>query len=355
MNKSFKNILGDIINNHSPFGKFLKKMGLGTDLTSAMENVLKYYTHSGMSNDKREEMAEQDKYLDENREQDYEITKRGWEEMYSPEATLKSQAAGLDAVGINRMALAGNVTSGASASTPSPSQPSASGSSGDPISALMSIIGGAAQVKDLGASADLKRSQARHQDIVNKWEDRQQESIYNERMATIDNLKANLPKIVADTKHAEILAQYAPQLFNSQVLKNNKDAELAVAKAAEVRSQVKLNDAETAEVYQKIQNHKKEIELMNNEIMKIQQECITLGSQAYLNDQLVQESMSRIAKYEKQCELIGKQIGLTDKEITWYKYNHAHQNAASGNLSLGFGLISVGGSGQGHAYGNFPE
>lgn len=322
MNKSFKNILGDIINNHSPFGKFLKKMGLGTDLASAMENVLKYYTHSGMSNDKREEMAEQDKYLDENREQDYEITKRGWEEMYSPEATLKSQAAGLDAVGINRMALAGNVTSGASASTPSPSQPSASGSSGDPISALMSIIGGAAQVKDLGASADLKRSQSRHQDIVNKWEDKQQEAIYNERVANTENLRANLPKLLADASHAQILAQWAPQLFQSQVAKNNNEAALALDKAAEARSQVKLNHAEEAEMYQKIQNHKKEIEQMDALIMKCHQECITLGTQAHLNTQLVDESVARVEKYNKQIEQMGVQIGLTQKEIDYYKWNH---------------------------------
>lgn len=335
---------------HTPLGMF-------TDgsLKEALKSAVKYYTHSGMTNDKREEMAEQDKYLDENREQDYEITKRGYEEMYSPEAQLKSQAAGLDAVGINRMALAGNSAPGATASTPSPSAPSASGGNGDPIAALMSIVGGFAQVRDIAATADLKKSQKAHQDIVNKWEDKQQEAIYNERVANIENLKANLPILTANAQHAETLAQWAPALFQSQVAKNNNEAALALDKAAEARSQVKLNEAETAELYQKIRNHKKEIELMNNEIMKIQQECITLGTQAHLNTQLVDESIARVEKYDKQVELIGKQIGLTDKEITWYKYNHAHQNAASGNLSLGFGLISVGGSGQGHAYGNVPE
>lgn len=335
---------------HTPLGMFADG-----SLKEALKSAVKYYTHSGMTNDKREEMSEQDKYLDENREQDYEITKRGYEEMYGPEAQLKSQAAGLDAVGINRMALAGNSAPGASASTPSPSAPSASGGNGDPIAAMMSLVGGFAQVRDITASAALKKSQKENQDIVNKWEEKKQKAIYEERMANIDNLKANLPILTANAQHAEILAQWAPQLFQSQVAKNNNEAVLAIDKAAEARSQVRLNDAETAELYQKIQNHKKEIELMNNEIMKIQQECITLGTQAHLNTQLVDESVARIAKYNKQIDQIGVQIGLTQKEIDWYKYNHAHENSASGSVSALWGLFSVSGSGQGHAYGGPPE
>lgn len=302
---------------HTPLGMF-------TDgsLKNALESAIKYYTHSGMTNDKREEMAEQDKYLDENREQDYAVEKRGFEEMYGPEAQMMSQASAYDKLGINRMAFAGTTAPGASATSPSPSAPSASGGAGDPVAALMSVVGGFAQVRDITATADLKKSQKAHQDIVNKWEDKQQEAIYNERVANTENLKANLPKLLADASHAEILAQWAPQLFQSQVAKNNNEAALAIDKAAEARSKVKLNESEEAEMYQKIQNHKKEIEQMDALIMKCHQECITLGTQAHLNTQLVDESVARVEKYNKQIQQMGVQIGLTQKEIDYYKWNH---------------------------------
>lgn len=86
---------------------------------SWVDNVVKKLFGTGTTSSQQEQLDLEDEYLDENREQDYEVRKRAWIEMDSPEAQLTSQAAAYDKLGINRMMMAGNAVSGASNATSS--------------------------------------------------------------------------------------------------------------------------------------------------------------------------------------------------------------------------------------------
>lgn len=91
---------------------------------SAIESVFKYYTHSGLTGEKKEEM-------------DYsnDLFVQNWDELTGPRAQINDTALGFDDIGLNRMMMAGNQP-GATATSPS-----ASGASGaDPLGAILGTL-----------------------------------------------------------------------------------------------------------------------------------------------------------------------------------------------------------------------
>lgn len=293
----------------------------------SVDSYLNKATGNAMTNADKQKADYEDAIADENATVAYMRQKEFQENYLTPEAQLKSQAAGYDAIGLNRMMLGGSQP-GASSST----APVSSGGTADAgiSSGLADIIGAMFKAKELkiaksqsDADIRLKNAEALNKEISAKWADRQQEAEYQQKIATVNNLRANLPKILAETKHAEVLALYAPQLFDSQIAGNVAGAEKALAQADEARSRVSLNEAEIKELNAKTALHSKEMQEIDAKIMKIQQECITLGTQAALNDQMVNESMARVEKYREQIRQIGAEIGLTNKEIEHYEWNHS--------------------------------
>lgn len=125
MGKIGKHTIAGKIITHTPLGLIPGISALVKG--SWVDNVVKKLFGTGTTSAEQEQLALEDEYLDENREQDYEVRKRAWIEMDSPEAQLTSQAKAYDALGINRMMMAGNAVSGASSSTSSGS-PSMQGS-----------------------------------------------------------------------------------------------------------------------------------------------------------------------------------------------------------------------------------
>lgn len=313
--------------------KFISNTPLGMfadgSLKEALKSAVKYYTHSGMTNDKREEMAEQDKYLDENREQDYAVEKRGFEEMYGPEAQIKSEAAGYDAVGLNRMLMAGS-SPGATASTPSPSAPSASGGNGDPVAALMSVVGGFAQVRDITATADLKKSQKENQDIVNKWEEKNQEIKYKNELLKSRLAEVNIRKITADAENSEWLALYAPDLFQSQIDERNAIASKALSDIDKNVSDIAVNDARIKEIDSIISKNQKEMEQIDALTDKIRQEYWNLVAEEDLTSAQIDECKARTAKWNEEVKEIASRIGLNEADLQWYVWNHPRSSSAFG-------------------------
>lgn len=307
---------------------FLVRLIFGKDAADKMYETIgsmaDKYSGAHMTQGDKEKADYEDAIADENATLAYERQKEFQELYLTPEAQLKSQVAGFDAIGMNRMLLAGSQP-GASASTAPQSSGGTAGDtsgSGDIFGALSSIIGVFAQAKDLKESASLKKSQREYQDIVNKWKDKQEEADYNLKLANTELVGANIVKVSEDSKVAAVYAKYAPQLFSSQVALNDANAQKAIADADKAYSDIKLNDAEIRELDARVKKYGKEMDKIDKELLLIEQQCLESASQTYLNDARAQESYQNIKESEERVKKMMKEMGFLDKEIEYYIWNH---------------------------------
>lgn len=304
------------------------------DISESFVDLGKKLTGSGLTTADKEKIQLEDDYLDENREQEYQMLLRKWNDMDSPLAQMKSNVQAYEYVGLNKMGLAGSgALTGASGSTSGASSGSADSSNGDPsavVSALLGAIGLQGDLKLKSAETKLKNEQATHQSIVNKWEDRMREAEYNERIANTLNLVQGTAKLLQETKYAEQLALYAPQLLESKVQEQFSSAEKDRASAALSNAQVKLTDKQIENLDEVIKNHKKERDVMDAKISEIHQNMIALASRAYRDDAEASNLYKQNEKLDAEIKAIGNQIGLSELDIKYYIWNHARTNRVFG-------------------------
>lgn len=307
-------------------------------MVTQLSSLINKQTGAGLTEADKQKAALEDEYLDDNRIQDYLITKRGWDEMYSPEATMVSQSRGLEKVGINKMALAGGVTSGASASTPSPSFPSVGSSNGESISSLLSSLSGIGFKKK---ELDIARSRADAQNkvdeaiaegkrIENTWKDRRERAEYYKTLAESKNIEQNTAKLVEDTKYAQTLAIFAPDLISSKVQEQMSSSARNNAEAALADKKVELTDKEIENLDEVIKNHRKERDVMDAKIAEAYQNCLALASSAYRDDAAAENLYKQNEKLNAEIREIGVSIGLKEKDIQYYIWNHAREYGAFG-------------------------
>lgn len=121
---------------------------------------------------------------------------------------------------------------------------------------------------------------------------------------------ANVGKIEADEELSRLTAWYYPEVVESK---------LALEDA-----QLRLSEARIEEVNSILRQNAKELQLMDANMRKIYQEITSMVEGDKLTAQQVKESEQRVKNLKEENRLIGKKIGLTDKDITFYEYNHAH-------------------------------
>lgn len=170
-----------------------------------------------MSPAKKQELDYEDEIADENADEAFRKQKE-FQEMYlTPEAQIKSQAAGFDAIGLNRMMLAGGAPGASSSSAP---QASVSGASGN------------LTVTDVLSSA-LAFSK-----LKNEVKLRDKELGIQDKLAD-----AQIRSLTANAQGQESFNLFAPQIYSSQVdvlkdtLRNN------VVQRNLWRSGISLNEA----------------------------------------------------------------------------------------------------------------
>lgn len=290
-----------------------------------------------MSPSDKKTLQYQDEIADSNATLAYMRQRQFQEDYLMPRAQLNSLAQGYADVGLNKMGLAGFNAGASSSSAPQASSGSSSGNSPVNVGAVIGQLLGAVQrsreidIEGSRAEANnaLLREQAEGQRIENRWRDRLREAEYNERLANAEFVRQNTAKIFQDTKFAEIYALYAPAIFDVQLREGDANAKQALANVDKLRSDVHLNSKQIAELDSKIAVNRKLIHKMDGEIAKLHQECLTLASQRELNDQMIVESKKRMDEIDSKIVLIGKQAGLTQKEIDFYRWNHAHKYTSS--------------------------
>lgn len=177
-----------------------------------------------MAPSKKAELDYEDEIADENADEAFRKQKE-FQEMYlTPEAQLKSQAAGFDAIGLNRMMLAGGAPGASSSSAP---QASVSGASGNP--SISNVLSTALAFSELKIKKELQGRELdqkdRELDIQSKLAD------------------AQTRNITASAVGQETFNLFAPQIYSSQVdvlkdsLRNN------VVQRNLWRSNISLNEA----------------------------------------------------------------------------------------------------------------
>lgn len=174
---------------------------------TSVDSFVNKYTGKGLTNSDTQKALLEDEIADENSTVAYMRQKEFQEAYLTPEAQLKSQAAGYDALGINRMMLAGSQP-GASASTAPASSGGTAGSiagSGDLLGSLMSAI---FKAKDLKLQEELGN---RELDIKEREVDAQ--AAHNQALTeNLDIQNRNLQELLDLTKvergkNIELLAE----------------------------------------------------------------------------------------------------------------------------------------------------
>lgn len=197
------------------------------------------------------------------------------------------------------------------------------------LTALMGMVSTMAQMQALKRQTDadvrLKTSQAFGNELDNRWKDREHETQLRLREQEID-LKISmmhlnrqtLAKLCHETEYAQIMAQYAPELFQSQV-----DERTAAAENS--RMSALLSQERIKEVDSIITRNQAEVNKIDAEVKQIHQNIVYLSKQGNLADEKAKQIRQEILESQERIKKIGAEIGLLDKDIEYYTWNHAKQ------------------------------
>ena len=293
---------GRFVKNYTPLGwwyqaaskAFGKSKGISDivsdlDIGKVIDNLVKNYAGTGMTDKAKEE-------VDYQTEAQYDL----WNRTQS----LPAQMSQAKEAGINPMVIFGNGGSpGAVSSVGAPS-----GAQADFSALIGTLLNFGLRQKEVAADMEVKEATAEGMRIENRWKERNNQANYFKTLAETENIRQNTAKLFHDTEFARIYAQFAPQLFDLQLREGNQNI-------SESQSRVELNEAQQAELYEKLRVHQAEARHLDALCTKITYECQLLAVQKELSEQHISESKARISKLEEEVKLIGKQIGLTDKDI----------------------------------------
>lgn len=274
-------------------------LGLVGGLISSIYNIFQNERNrKKMAESEKQRMDYQDELNDDNADEAYRKQREFQNDFLTPEAQIKSQAAGYAAVGLNKMGLAGT-SPGASAST----APESSASQSSPVSGemgamspLMDALGLGLQEKKMKQDYEISKRQL---DIQNKIADADislkiaqaaGQNIDNEtraamNLARLDNIKEN-----TNLLREKVLTEPVQRaLMQSGISKNEAEAALAVNEAALAEIESKHKDewlrlqnelASLNAEAQRINNRYAEpilatkIRVMNAEIEKMQADAV---------------------------------------------------------------------------------
>lgn len=275
-------------------------------LTSILENLVKMYTGTGMTDSQKEE-------IDYGTDAQYEL----WRKTQS----MPAQVAQYKEAGVNPMMLASGSGVG--------SVPSAGTSSAPSQDILGTILNFALRAKSLQSEIDVRNATAEGMRIENDWKERLNQANYDKILAETGNLKANTAKLFQDTRFAEIYADYAPRLFSMQLSQGDAEIKSKLQAIKESNSRIQVNQADIHRIESVAARNRAQIREINKNIEKLNEECLSLAKSRELTDQQISESLKRMEKMDEEIHLIGKQIGLADKDIQYYVWNHSWNSKVS--------------------------
>lgn len=274
---------------YSPVGLLSQALMMATGVPGAeggpLDSLMKSIFGNGATGRDKELMALEDEYLDDNREQDYAMRKRAWDEMDSPLAQMKSNVEAYEYAGLNKMGLAGagavagasNQTSSGNVSAPGASQPMA-------LELLSQLIGAKFREKELGIAQQ-------HVDNETKKTDAEVEGI------NIQN--AALPELL-DLQKGDLKTKIA--FMNQQI-------ETEPVKRALLKSEISYKQAQTA-----VEKNIAKLQKIDLKYHDAYQAALTSSAQAYAQLQWTQNKFQQTLLLQ-QLALNVKQIEIMDQTI----------------------------------------
>lgn len=309
---------------------------LGAGISAVAGLVTSAVNRSRMSKAEKESMDYEDSINDENADLAY-IRQREFQESYlTPEAQLKSQAAGMDAIGLNRMLIGGNTAGSTGSVQQSSGTSGAAPRNASPLD-VSGLITGISSLVQARADAEFKQGQL---DVNRQLMD------------------SELKRRAAETEGIEIENSYKAELASANIRKLNADADNMTANKRLVeskgvgqdiintylpdrlqatinldRANASLSETQKRLVEQKVLTESKLREKMDAEIATMVSHRNLMVSQAALSDEQALGIAQQMEESQKRIELYGKQMGLTDKEIKWYGatkvFQYIRQTASS--------------------------
>lgn len=309
----------------SPSSWFDESSGVGKTLG----NVIKGITGAGLTDAQKEKVSLETLAQDRLNELDYNRKLDFYERFESPEAQVRQyKAAGLNP------ALMYDSAPGVSASGGvGPGSAGSAGDSGVQIASLLGVLGNLfnteVQAKLRNRQLDIEQALGEQRIAVDKYKTDAQidywKTLAGESTSRSLLNEAKLRQVEADTRARQILNWYLPE---------------------QQERELEQKSALTEEARERIFNHRKERELMDAKLDEISAQVRLLNSEVTLNSHRSSEILQRIQNMKREYEKIGKEMGLLDKDIQFYAFNHARVTSHRWNGSFLYGLGSGGGLGQ---------
>lgn len=286
-------------------------------LANSLNNAVAGVTGTRLTDAQREKIStetEAQNWLD---EQDYDRKIDFYERFESPAAQVAQyKAAGINPALMYQSAPGVSASGGVGAGSAG-----SAGDSGVDVGSLLALLGNMANIKanfDLRTrQMDIEKSLGEQRIALDKYKTDAQIDYWktlageSESRTILNGVKVRQAE--ADVKTREILNWYLP---------SQQEKELA------------QKDALTREAEERILSHQKERELMDAKLTEIAAKVALLNSEVTLNSHRSKEILQRIENMKEEYKLIGKKIGLADKDIEFYAFNHARVVQERGGLSI---------------------
>lgn len=294
-----------------------------------VENLIKGSTGSGLTDAQIEKLRTETDAQNWLNEQDYDRKIDFYERFESPAAQVAQyKAAGINPALMYQSAPGVSASGGVGAGSAG-----SAGDSGVDVGSLLALLGNMANVKanfDLRTrQMDIEKSLGEQRIALDKYKTDAQIDYWktlageSESRTILNGVK--IRQAEADVKTREILNWYLP---------------------AQQEKELAQKDALTREAEERILSHQKERELMDAKLTEITAQVAVLNSEVTLNSHRSKEILQRIENMKEEYKLIGKKIGLAEKDIEYYAYNHARVMTSRWSASGFFGLGSGSGSSQ---------
>lgn len=300
-----------------------------SNVGDVVDNLIKGSTGSGLTDAQRQKISSETDAQNWLNEQDYDRKIDFYERFESPEAQVRQYKA----AGINPALMYESAPGVSASGGVGPGSAGSAGNSGVELSSLLGLLGNMAnlevQAKLRNRQLDIEQALGEQRIAVDKYKTDAQidywKTLAGESQSRSLLNGAKLRQVEADTRAREILNWYLPE---------------------QQRRELEQKSALTDEARERIYNHRKERELMDAKLSEIDAQIQLLNSEVTLNNRRSSEILQRIDNLKREYEKIGKEMGLLDKDIQFYAFNHARITTHRWNGSAIYGLASGGGSGQ---------
>lgn len=300
-----EDVPGTSVKSTSTISKLLKSLGVSED--SGLLKLIMAGSALNSTNHLTGNQQEQNAYntLEAQKARDWQ------EQMYNNYYSPAAQVRQYQEAGLNPMSLAGGQS--VTGSTPGASAPTSGQGQNDVISALTDLLSFSLEQKRTDADIAYTKSKTIAQDIENRYQDRINQLDIEAKEINNSNSRIVGRILTADATVKEVMAVYYPEIVEGDL--------------AEQRSRISLNDEETKQIHQDIEQAKErfpeEMKQLREMTAQIQAYTALLREQKDLTAEQKKKVAEEITNLAEERNRIIKQCNLLQKQYDCYNADHS--------------------------------